>query len=200
MHLSSELALDLLEGRLPHEEESFWYGHAEGCMECRAEISNWREFKTDLSLAHLQSAPEEAVKRVIESFPAAPGERALTSRLIWASLVFDSFFEPALAGGRGAAAAARQLVMRAEEFDIHIKIWGELDHRQMLGQILPRSETRFVESAKLHLMQNGERIETATADETGEFHFTDLPEGSLSIQIDLPNLTVVGALNFREIP
>jgi len=32
----------------------------------------------------------------------------------------------------------------------------------------------------------------------GEFSFTDLPEGDLSIQIDLPNLTVVGALNVGE--
>jgi hypothetical protein len=28
----------------------------------------------------------------------------------------------------------------------------------------------------------------------GEFHFTDIPEGDLSLQIDLPNVTVIGAL------
>jgi hypothetical protein len=28
----------------------------------------------------------------------------------------------------------------------------------------------------------------------GEFHFTDVPEGDLSLQIDLPNLTVIGSL------
>ena len=88
--------------------------------------------------------------------------------------------------------------MRAEEFDIHIKIWGELNHKQMLGQLLPRSGDDFVHSARFHLLRNGERLESTAVDETGEFHFTDVPEGDLSLQIDLPNLTVIGALNVRE--
>ena len=64
-------------------------------------------------------------------------------RQVMASLIFDSFLDPALAGARGGSVASRQLVMRAEEFDIHIKIWGDPDHRQMLGQLLPRSGARF---------------------------------------------------------
>jgi hypothetical protein len=113
-------------------------------------------------------------------------------------ITFDSFLEPALAGVRGASGAARQLVMRAGEFDIHIKIWGEPEHRQMLGQVLCRSGGAFVQSASLHLIQHGDKLETATADETGEFHFPDLPVGDLSLQIDLPRLTVVGALNLKD--
>ena len=37
-----------------------------------------------------------------------------------ASLVFDSFAQPALAGARGGAAMSRQIVLRAEGFDIHL--------------------------------------------------------------------------------
>jgi hypothetical protein len=121
-------------------------------------------------------------------------------RSVQAALTFDSLWQPTLAADRRGHPPARQMILRAEEFDIHLKISGESNHRQMLGQILPRSATSFVEFAKLHLMQNGERIETATADETGEFRFINLPEGELSLQIDLPHLTVVGSLNFREIP
>jgi len=102
-----------------------------------------------------------------------------------------------MAGGRGFMATARQLVMRAEEFDIHVKIWGEREHRQMLGQLLPRSGQDFVHAARFHLLRNGERIETTVVDEVGEFHFNDVPEGDLSLQIDLPNLTVIGALNVK---
>ena len=49
------------------------------------------------------------------------------------------------------------------------------------------------------MLCDGERIETATVDEVGEFHFLDVPEGDLSLQIDLPNLRVMGALNVRKI-
>jgi len=88
--------------------------------------------------------------------------------------------------------------MRAEEFDIHIKIWGERERRQLLGQLLPRSGKDFVHTARFHLLRNGERIETTEVDDVGEFHFTNIPEGDLSIQMDLPHLTMIGALNVRE--
>jgi hypothetical protein len=35
-------------------------------------------------------------------------------------------------------------------------------------------------------------------DDMGEFHFSDVPDGDLSLQIDLPNLTVIGALTVKE--
>ena len=198
MHMSSEIALDFIEGRLRDDQKVFWNQHLVLCKECTAEISRWRELETALRRSHLKSAPEESVKRTVRIITPRPAEDHPVRRSALASITFDSFLQPALAGVRGASGAARQLVMRAEEFDIHIKIWGEPEHRQMLGQVLCRSGAAFVQSASLHLVQRGERLETATANETGEFHFTDLPEGDLSLQIDLPHLTVIGALNLKE--
>ena len=197
MHLNPEAALDLIEERLPEDHRNFWYRHLELCKECTAEMSRWRDLAIDLKRSHLKSAPEELVKRAVQIISPQLVESGSARRSVLASIIFDSFLQPALAGVRGATAAARQLVMRAEEFDILIKIWGEPEHRQMLGQLLPRRGSKFVDSANLHLLQHGERLETATADKTGEFRFTDLPEGDLSLQIDLPHLTVIGALNFR---
>ena len=197
MHMSSEIALDLLSGRLHDDQKAFWNQHLELCMECTAELGRWRELEVGLKRSHLKSASEESVKSAIGIGSTLQNDSGSSSRSVLAAIIFDSFFEPALAGVRGASAAARQLVMRADEFDIHIKIWGEPEHRQLLGQLLPRSGANFVESANLHLLQRGERLESASADRTGEFHFTDLPEGDLSLQIDLPHLTVIGALNFR---
>ncbi len=196
MHLSSKITLDLIDGRLGGDKETFWQQHLEVCRECAHEFDRWRQLKTDLKRSHLKSAPEGMLNKVFEFFPQADENQA--SRLsVVASIVYDTFRDPAVAYARGAV-AGRQLVMTAEEFDIHIKIWGEPDRRQMLGQLLPRGTTKFVGTARFHLLQNGERLETATLDEMGEFSFTDLPEGDLSIQIDLPNLTVVGALNVGE--
>ena len=89
-------------------------------------------------------------------------------------------------------------MLRAEEFDIHVKIWGEQDHRQLLGQMLSRSGDEFLGAAHFHLLRNGERLESTSMDDMGEFHFTDIPEGDLGLQIDLPNLTVIGALRQRK--
>ena len=198
MHLTPEVALDFVEERLHEDQKAFWYRHLELCKECTAEVSRWRQLEAALRRTHLKSAPKESVETAVNIMSPKPFESGPAIRSILASIIFDSFLEPALAGVRGAAATARQMVMRAEEFDIHIKIWGEPEHRQMLGQLLSRSGLYFVESANFHLMQHGHRLETAASDETGEFHFTDVPEGDLSLQIDLPHLTVIGALKFRE--
>jgi len=197
MHLSSDVALDFVEGRLKGDEEVFWRNHLESCKDCTEDISRWRQLRTDLKRSHLTSASEELLRKTTDIFPYRPEELPFWRRSAIATLIFDSFQEPALAGARGGA-EARQLVMRAEEFDIHIKIWGEPDHRQLLGQLLPRGSVDFVHHARFHLYRNGERIETAGVDEMGEFRFRDVPEGDLSLQIDLPNLTVIGALNVKQ--
>jgi hypothetical protein len=103
-----------------------------------------------------------------------------------------------MAGARGSPGAARQIVMRVEEFDIHVKIWGEDEHRQMLGQLLPREGQDFVQSVHIHLLRNGQKIDKTTVDEMGEFHFHGVPGGNLSLQVDFPNLTVIGALDIKE--
>jgi len=197
MHLGSDVALDLIEGRLAKDEETFWKEHLGVCGDCVQVIDQWHQLRADLRRSHLKSATAEILDIVMEFFPQGD-EKEACHPCVEATVVFDTFRDGTVANARGAVAVARQLVLRAEDFDIHIKIWGGPDHRQMLGQLLPRGTAKFVGTARFHLLQNGERLETATIDEIGEFHFTDLPEGDLSLQIDLPNLTVVGALNVRE--
>ena len=114
-----------------------------------------------------------------------------------ASTLFDSHAQPTLAGTR-APADARHLVLRAEAFDIHVKLWGPPSLKRMAGQILARGPTMPAEGARLHLLRDGERLATTHADKLGEFSFAQVPEGLLSLQIDLPNLTVVGALNLNK--
>jgi hypothetical protein len=198
MHLNTEGALDLVEGRLNKEEEAFWKKHMEICSECVRNVQEWQQLRMDLKRTHLTGAPKRDLENVFEIVESRSASEPSSTRSILATVVFDSFLQPAMAGARGAA-TARQLVMRAEEFDIHLKIWGDQHHKQLMGQLLPRSGIGFVGAARFHLLRNGERLESTKTDEMGEFHFTDLPEGALSLQIDLPHLTVIGSLNVTDI-
>ena len=200
MHLNTELTLDLVEGRLNQKQQSFWKEHIAICDDCAQTVQRWQQFKIELKQSHLKSAPEQEVQNAVHIFQPPAGEQSSTFRSVLAAIVFDSFLQPAMAGARGTSASqARQLVMRAEDFDIHIKIWGDRDRRQMLGQLLPREHQDVVPAARFHLLRNGERIESTTTDEMGEFCFSDVPEGGdLSLQIDLPHLTVIGALRIQD--
>jgi hypothetical protein len=197
MHLSAETALDFIEGRLSQDQENFWRKHLEVCDRCTEDIGVWRQLKTDLGRSHLKSVSEQVLGHVINFFPYRRDENPTGLRSVIARLIFDSFYQPALAGTRGAS--ARQLVMRVEEdFDIHIALWDEGGNRQMLGQLLPRNGQDFSSIARFHLLKSGKKVKSTAVDEVGEFHFSDVPKGDWSLQIDLPNLTVIGELNLKE--
>ncbi len=194
MHLTVDEALDLLEGRATESQIAFWTGHSEACAECQKQLKSYKEIHFSLKRRLLQSAPEGLLRSAEAIFESPKRGWIPSIRQVLASVVFDSFAQPVLAGARGTG-TARQVVLRAEEFDIHVRISGDSERRHMTGQVLARGETTFVRGATLHLMRNGTRLESTSLDKLGEFEFQEIPEGLLSLQMDLPQLTIVGALD-----
>jgi hypothetical protein len=133
---------------------------------------------------------------VLKAAYGIPGPQKGIGRVL-ASLVFDSFTQPAFAGARGSG-ESRQLMLRATEIDVHVRISGKPENRQIMGQVLNRTQNGVLETAKVHLVQHGKRIQSAELDPLGEFEFKNSPEGQLSLQIDLPNLTVTGPLGSED--
>ena len=197
MHLTIETALDLIEGRAEGSQTDSLMSHMGTCPQCTELMNEWGHMEGLLRRAHLENAPQWVMNKAIALMETAVEPKPSGIRQLVASLVFDSFAQPSLAGARGAT-DSRQLVLRAEDFDIHLKVWGEQEQRHLVGQILPRGQNRFIDEAKLHLLRNGERFESTASDDFGEFQFKDIPQGLLSLQIDLPHLTVVGALNMMD--
>ena len=194
MHLTVDETLDLIEGRARESQITFWTSHAEGCGECQEQLKIWKQLHFSLKNRVLANAPEGLIHKA-EALMEAPTRKWIPAlREVIASVVFDSLAQPALAGARGTA-TARQIVLRAEEFDIHVRISGEPERRHMTGQVLARGETDFVQGATLHLVRDGKRFESTSVDKLGEFEFQGVPAGLLSLQMDLPHLTIVGALN-----
>ena len=198
MHLNTETALDLIDGHLGTAEEAGWRTHLSTCPDCFAFHEGSLVLRDTLKRSHLQSAPKPFLTAAQNLFPfeAAP-EKPSRIRQVVASLVFDSFLQPAFAGARGSN-ATRQLVLRAEEFDIHIRVSTTQDSRELMGQIQPRGRKTLSDAPRLHLLRNGERVSSAEVNDLGEFSFSFVPEGLLSLQIDLPHLTVIGALDVNE--
>src|SRR6185295_2054983 len=100
MHLSSEVALDYIEGRLVKDQETFWKQHLENCNDCTQDVAKWLQIGVALKRSHLTSAPDQDLQKALAIFPQQPKERQ-SLRSILATLVFDSFVQPAMAGARG---------------------------------------------------------------------------------------------------
>ena len=113
-----------------------------------------------------------------------------------AGIVFDSLTQP-FTDTRGAT-DARQVLLRAEEFDIHLKISANPSQNQIVGQVFARNETQFLSRVRLHLLLNGKPFKTTWSDNFGQFQFDELPPGVFRLQLDLPRLTVVGGITISE--
>ncbi len=158
MHFSPETALNLIERTTSEAERRFWDKHIESCSECVVELCEWSTLVGWVTRIHLVSAPEDVLalaKRIVKAPPKTPQVPGFV-RQIAASLVFDSFAQPLGIGAReevsiAPQATSRELVLQAEEFDIYLKITAFKEHRELLGQILPRGSNTFVNDATLHL-------------------------------------------------
>ena len=193
MHISTGSALDFTAGRLDRAEVEFWKSHISMCGNCAQELANWRGLETKLKRSHLESATAAELEKTFNMFDPAR-KAAIRLPQVLATIVFDSFEQPAFAGARGVAAHARQLVLWTEQFDIHVKIWEAQQGRQLLGQIMPHPGNGFPGPGRLYLLRDGDRLDYASIDDIGEFYFAEIPDGDLSLQIDLPHLTVIGKL------
>jgi hypothetical protein len=197
MHLSSEVALDLLDGWIEPSRLAVLNSHIAECLDCRRKLEQWRHIHSLLNRSHLAHAPEEILRSAATIFDAPIAEARSAIPQIVASIVFDSFAQPALAGARGEE-ESRQVVFHASDYDVHVKIFGDPAGRHVIGQIFARNETSFLDNARLYLLQNGERVGMTVLGEFGGFEFEEVPQGSLSLQIDLPGITVVGTLKDIE--
>jgi len=119
-----------------------------------------------------------------------------TNRVVAATIVFDSLRQP-IPGTRGVP-DARQLLMRAEELDIHLKISTNPAQHQIIGQIFARNSTEFLSGVRLHLSLNGELFRTTSSDNFGQFQFDEVPQGAVRLHLELPHLTIVGGITIGE--
>ena len=117
-------------------------------------------------------------------------------REVVATILFDSLTQ-SFADARGAT-DARQIVMRAEEFDIHLKISTNPNQHQIIGQVFARDETRFLSTIGLQLSLNGKLLKTTWSDNFGQFQFDEVPEGVVHLQVDLPRLSIVSGITITD--
>src|ERR1041385_8449057 len=133
MNLSTEIAFDLMDGRMEKHREREWIAHFDSCAPCADRMEELRMFRTSLKRSHLHDAPDFVIESAIALFhaPFKPSDRPSIRQVI-ARLIFDSFIQPAYAGSRGDA-GRRQLVLQAEELDIHMLFWDVDGNRGLLG-------------------------------------------------------------------
>ena len=102
-----------------------------------------------------------------------------------ASLVFDSQEETPSAVARGLP-SGRQIILQTPGFHVDMRIRTTKSRASTIGQVLERGTKNLLKDLEVRLMREGMPITTAMSDSVGIFKFSDIPRGSLTILVVIP--------------
>jgi hypothetical protein len=187
-HVTVEDLITYIEGQGSDVEKSTLESHVAACHDCE-ELK--QEFQTLMNRLHQdQSAepPAELVEWGVNLFqPVVKVEGKGGLRRYIAALVYDTFEQPMLAGVRRVGAPPRQLLFRAGDVDVDVKIESmeANDRITLVGQVLS-SAAKFFDNTPVKLESHGiVRYRTRT-NLVGEFSFDEVPKDTYHLSVDLP--------------
>ena len=144
-HFSREEWIDFVNQVTPAEWRRAMEKHlASGCKSCKETVSLWQKVRKQASEEAAYKPPADVVRLAKAAFlgsRAAPESKP--SRGV-VQLLFDSFAQPALAGARSAAMGTRQMLYRADPYqiDIQVEVKPASNRLVVTGQLLqsPREQ------------------------------------------------------------
>jgi hypothetical protein len=188
-HVTVENLIDYIEGQGSDVEKLTLETHIASCKECEELKKEFQTLITRLREDASFEPPAELVQWGINLFqPVAQTQRASSGlRKFIASLVFDTYDQPMLAGVRRVGAPPRQLLFRAGDVDVDVKIESmeANDRITLVGQVLS-STAKFFDNTPVKLESHGiVRYRTRT-NVVGEFSFDEVPKDTYHLSVDLP--------------
>ena len=188
-HLTTENIISYLDGRAGEAEKSETEAHLAICAGCSESRTQIQALEHRLRQERRYELPPDFVARLVNLFPAVREPERLSFRQMIASLIYDSFDQPMLAGVRSTTAAPRHLVFCGGDIDIDVKIESSGDQQMTLtGQVLSCS-SRCFDNVPVTLDSGGPvRYQTCT-NEMGEFSI-EVPNGTYRLSVDLPEVQI----------
>ncbi len=186
-HLTVENIMDYMDGMGTDVEKSTVETHLVDCKECSEVKQEFQVLAMQLREDSAFEPPAELVQWGVDLFQPVMQPEKSGLRKIIAALVYDTFDQPMLAGVRRVGAPPRQLLFRAGDVDVDVKIESmeTNDRITLVGQVLS-SATKFFDNTPVKLESHGiVRYRTRT-NVVGEFSFDEVPKDTYHLSVDLP--------------
>ena len=188
-HVTVENLIDYIEGQPSGVDKSTLEGHVATCRECGELKQEFQALICRLKDDASFEPPAELVRWSIDLFqPVMRPQGAVSGlRKFIASLVFDTYDQPMLAGVRRVGAPPRQLLFRAGDVDVDVKIESmeANDRITLVGQVLSNT-SKFFDNTPVKLESHGIVRYRTTTNVVGEFSFDEVPKDTYHLSVDLP--------------
>ena len=184
-HFASEEWVDFVNKQLSPQQTESMQSHLEtGCQPCSKLLNTWILVRETAQRESDLQVPESAVRHVINAFAVAAEPKRRSGIFEIPRLVFDSLWQPALAGVRSGAVAPRHLMYRAGEVSIELVLELEppSDRVHIAGQV-SGSGTQNPAFAQIPIVlhTNSTKVVEATTNRLGEFQLGFMPQEGLRI-------------------
>src|SRR5581483_6070077 len=128
-HFSEQAWADFVRGISNSERGEMESHPVNGCHDCALTRNTWEQVHT-IALREINyAAPEDAVRMVKLEFATQKFDKA--KQPVLATLMFDTFAKPIMAGVRSAAAAARQMVYEADGLAVDLRFDSPASSRRV---------------------------------------------------------------------
>ncbi|HEY6266777.1 MAG TPA: hypothetical protein VIX11_00645 [Candidatus Acidoferrum sp.] len=171
-----------------------------GCEQCKETVALWQKLRNTAAMEASYQAPEAGVRIAKAAFAAAGVAAQRKEKNSFVEVMFDSFLQPMLAGARSSGLGTRQMLYRADPYQIDIQIEARPEGNRLMvtGQLLDVSSPGVVgRDVKITLSNHrGNVIHTVTnqfgefrgeIENTGDLELSFPGQGEKSIVISLRN-------------
>ncbi len=171
-----------------------------GCKRCMDTVSLWQRVRNTAALEASYQPPAADVRIAKAAFAAAGRATQLEEKTGLVEVLFDSFLQPMLAGARSSSLGTRQMLYRADPYQIDIQIEAKPEGNRLMvtGQLLDVNNPGIVgRDVKITLSNHrGNVIHTITnqfgefrgeIENTGDLELSFPGQGEKTIAISLRN-------------
>lgn len=161
-----------------------------GCKRCRETVDLWQKVQRAGAAERSYQSPAECARAAKAAFAASGWavKRKESGSLI--EVLFDSFLQPALAGARSTSAGMRQMLYRADPYQVDIQIEAKPGAKRLVvtGQLLNVSRPDFSGSnIQVTLSNRRGSVVHAVTNRFGEFRGEIDFSGDLDLSFPRPD-------------
>jgi hypothetical protein len=200
-HFTSEEWIDFVnQVNSPKQQEAMKKHLGTSCRQCMGTVALWQKLHNTAAMEAMYQPPEADVRIAKAAFAAAGGATQRNEKSSFVEVMFDSFLQPLLAGARSSGVGIRQMLYRADPYQIDIQIESRPEGNRLAvtGQLLDVSSPGVVgRDVKITLSNHrGNVIHTVTnqfgefrgeIENTGDLELSFPGQGEKSIVISLRN-------------
>jgi hypothetical protein len=171
-HFTKEEWIDFVNQVASIDQQKAMQKHlATGCKPCTQTLALWQKLRKTAAAEASYQPPLGSVRLVKAAFATA-GFATAQKKPGVIEMLFDSFLQPSVAGARSTGSGTRQMLYRADPFQIDIQIEAKSGSNRLVvtGQLLDMSSPEVPgDSVQIILSNRRGSVVQATTNQFGEF-------------------------------